>query len=167
MSNFIPLSGAAAVGLIEWIFLVLIWAIQIGAVLILAAFLTLIAQMTEEAIRKKKVKFRTRLLIVFVIICVILAAFALRPPVVCAEEYETRLTPEWRETVRSVSSGVYSWNVPLVPVCVRVTGIENFIIDGAMEYRVEFDVYYFCCGRMGMEYSTYDGFNIAEPLFLS
>ncbi len=151
----------------ELILRILAWAIQIGAVLLLAAFLALIVQVAEEAIRKKKVKFRLRLLIVFLVLCVILAGFALRPPVICEEKLEARLTPEWRETVRSVSSGVYSWNIPLVPVCVQITGIENFVIGSEMEHRVEFDVYYFCFGRLGMEYSTYDGFNVADPIFRS
>ena len=151
----------------EVILAALAWAIQIGAVLLFAAFLTLAVQMAEKALRKKKVKFRPRLLIVFLLLCVILVGFALRPPVVCSEELEARLQPEWRETVRSVSSGLYSWNVPLVPLCVRITGIEAFAIDGTMEHRVEFDVHYFCFGKLGMEYSTQDGFNIAKPIFQS
>ena len=163
MSSFLSIGGIV----VEKLFLVLIWGIQIGAILLLAAFLAWIVQLIEEAIRKKHVKFRPRLLIVFLLLCVILAGFALRPPVVFSEELEARLQPEWRETVRSVSSGLYSWNVPLVPVCVQITGIRDFVIDGAMEHCVEFDVYYFCFGRLGMEYSTYDGFNIATPIFRS
>lgn len=152
---------------LEVILAALAWAIQIGAVLLLAVFLAWIVQLIEESIRKKNVKFRPRLLIAFLLLCVILAGFALRPPVVCGEKLEARLEPEWRETVRSVSSGLYSWNVPLVPVCVQITGIRDFVIDGAMEHCVEFDVYYFCFGKLGMEYSTYDGFNLADPIFRS
>ena len=163
MSSFLSIGGI----IVEKLLLLLIWSVQIGAVLLLAAFLALLVQMAEEALRKKKVRFRPRLLIVFLLLCVILAGFALRPPVVSGEGLEERLEPEWRETVRSVSSGLYSWNVPLVPICVRITGVEAFAIDGASEHRVEFDVYYFCFGKLGMEYSTYDGFNIADPIFQS
>lgn len=153
--------------MIEFVFRIFIWAIQIGAVLLLAAFLAWIVQLIEEATRKKNVKFRPRLLIVFLLLCVILAGFALHPPIVCGEGLEESLEPEWRETVRSVSSGLYSWNVPLVPICVHITETEDFMVNGVAEYRIEFDVYYFCFGRLGMEYSTYDGFNIATPIFRS
>lgn len=131
------------------------------------AFLALLVQKAEEAIRTKKVKFLPRMLIVFLLLCVILAGFALRPPVTCGDGVCTDLTPDLRETVRSVSSGLYSWNVPLVPICVRITETEDFVVNGVTEHRVEFDVYYFCFGRLGMEYSTCDGFNIATPIFRS
>ena len=167
MSWFLRISGTVAFGFIEWLLLALIWAIQIGAVLILAAFLALLVQKAEEAIRTKKVKFLPRMLIVFLLLCVILAGFALRPPVTCGDGVCTDLTPDLRETVRSVSSGLYSWNVPLVPICVRITETEDFVVNGVTEHRVEFDVYYFCFGRLGMEYSTCDGFNIATPIFRS
>ena len=102
MSWFLRISGTVAFGFIEWLLLALIWAIQIGTVLILAAFLALLVQKAEEAIRTKKVKFLPRMLIVFLLLCVILAGFALRPPVTCGDGVCTDLTPDLRETVRIV-----------------------------------------------------------------
>ncbi len=146
--------------IIEWIIRVIAWAVQIGAVLLVAAIVTLlIVWGAEEVIRKKRGRFLPRFLIAALLICVILAALALNPPVICPERYEGYLTPERRAAVQSGASGVYSWNIPLVPIWIKVTGISNFVMDGKMEYRVEYTVHYFCLGSRRMEYSTYDGYN--------
>lgn len=152
----------------EVILTALAWAVQIGCTMLLAALLTAaFVWGTETLIRKRWGKFLPRFLIVLLLLCAVLIALAVRPPVVCAEHCRNDLTEEWRETVRSVSSGLYSWNVPLVPICVHITETEEFMVNGVAEYRIEFDVYYFCFGRLGMEYSTYEGFNIATPIFRS
>ena len=151
----------------EVIVAALAWAVQIGAVLLLAFLLGCLIHWGEQKLRRKALKRCPRFLIALLVVFLILAGFALRPPMVCEETLETRLQPEWRETIRSVSSGLYSRNIPLVPLCVHVTDIDSFVVEETMEYSISFDVYYFCAGRMGMEYSTYDGFNISDPLFKS
>lgn len=151
--------------IMEWGVRIIAWAAQIGAVLLIAAVLTaVIVWGAEEAIRKKRGRFWPRCLIVALFICVILASLALKPPIICPERYESYLTPERRAAVQSGASGLYSWNIPLVPICAKVTGINNFVADGQMEYNVEFTVYYFCLGSMKMEFSTYDGYN-SHPMF--
>lgn len=150
----------------EVIFVILAWAVQIGCILLLAALLTAVVVWGGELlIRKKRGRFLSRFLIAALLICAVLAAFAVSPPVVCAEHCRGDLTEEWKDAVRSVNTGLYSAKLPLIPLCVRVTDIEAFATNGGMEHRITFDVYYFCAGREGMEYSTRDGFNITKPLF--
>lgn len=145
---------------IEVIFIVAAWAIQIGAVLVLALVISLIGKSVEEVTRKRTVKLLPRTLIVFLLLCAVLAVFAVSPPVICAWD----IAPELLERVQSGANGLYSWKIPLVPVCVKVTGLENCVIDGKMEYMVKFSVYYFCVGKLQMECYTYDGYN-AYPMF--
>lgn len=141
------------------------WGIQIGCTLLVAWILGALAQGVEQAIRKKSVKLLPRVLVSFVLVCALLAALAWKPPVVCAERYEDNLTPEFHAAVQSVSSGLYSYRIPLVPVCVEVTKVRNFIIDEKMEYGVYFNIYYLYFGRIGMMYSTCDGYGLEDPLF--
>ncbi len=149
---------------VEIIFRIIAWAVQIGCVLLLAAILAGIGWAVEEAIRKKRGRFLPRFFVALLLICVLLAVFALNPPVICPERYESYLTPERREAVQGGGSGLYSWNIPLVPVCIEVTGVHNFVTEGEMEYSIEFIVYYFCFGSMKMSYSTYDGYS-ADSMF--
>ena len=149
----------------EVIFVILAWAVQGCIVLLIAFLLGCLIHWVEQKLRRKTLKRLPRCLIALLLVCLILAGFTLRPPVLCDEKLAERLQPEWQETVRSVSSGLYSRNIPLVPLCVHITDIDIFVVDGTMEYSIAFDVYYFCAGRVGMEYSTYDGFNISDPLF--
>ena len=151
----------------EVIFVILAWAVQIGIALLIAFLLGCLIHWAEQKFRRKTLKRLPRCLIALLLVCIILAGFTLRPPVLCEGKLAERLQPEWREEVRSVSSGLYSRNIPLVPLCVHITDVDNFVAEGAMEYSIAFDVYYFCAGRMGMEYSTRDGFNISDPIFRS
>ena len=150
--------------LIEVLVRILAWAVQIGGVLLLALLLGSAFHWAEQRFRRKKLKRFPRLLVALLLICVILTGLTLRPPVLCEASLEARIEPEWREAVRSVSSGLYSCNIPLVPVCVHISDLNNFIRDGEMEYIVEFEIWYFICGRHRMEYSTFDGFN-SWPMF--
>lgn len=150
--------------LLEIIFRILAWAVQIGAVLLIAFLLAAVEQGIEELLRKKKVKFRPRLLAAFLLLCVLLAVLAVNPPVLCPERYQDNLTPELRERVQSGGDGLYSWNIPLVPVCIEVTDWRNYVIDGEMEYMIDFSVWYFCFGRLEMQYATHDGYS-ASPMF--
>lgn len=150
--------------LIEILVRIFAWAIQLGGVFLLAFLLGSAFHWAEQKLRRKKLKRFPRFLIALLLICMILTGLALHPPILCEESLESRIKPEWREAVRSVSSGLYSYNVPLVPVCVHITDLNNFIVDGEMEYAVEFEIWYFICGRQRMEYSTFDGFN-SWPMF--
>lgn len=150
--------------LLDGVFRMIAWAVQIGAVLFIAFLLAAVEQGLEEFFRKKKVKFWPRLLAVFLLLCILLAVLAVNPPVICPECYQDNLTPELRERVRNGGDGLYSWNIPLVPVCIEITDWKNYVIDGKMEYVIEFSVYYFCFGRLEMQYATHDGYS-ASPMF--
>ena len=148
----------------ECILIALFWAIQIGIAVVIALILGAIIRGLEQALRKKKVRFLPRAAVALVLVCVILAAFALNPPVVCPDKYEGRFTEEQHQAVQSVSRGVYSWNIPLIPVCVEVTELKNFIMDGKMEHGVEFTIHYLWFGTVGMNYYSHDGYSVTKPL---
>ena len=148
----------------EWILSVIAWVIQIGAVLLIAAVIGLVAAVIEQKMIKRTAKRWLRVLAVFLLLCAILAALAVNPPVVCTEDMKTEMTDELHDKVQGGADGLYSWRIPLVPVCSKITGFESCTIDGRMEYIVKFSVYYFCFGIQSMEYSTRDGYN-AYPMF--
>lgn len=149
---------------IEIILIALFWAIQIGITVVIALIIGGMIQTVEQLIRKKKVKLLPRAAVATVLVCAVLTVFALNPPVTCPEKYEDRFTEELQGPVQSVSRGIYSPNVPLVPVWVEVTELKNFIIDGEMERGVEFTIHYLWFGTVGMNYLSHDGYSITKPL---
>lgn len=150
--------------IIEVLIRILAWAVQLGAVILVAVILTMAVRGAEGLIRKKRGKFPPRFLVMCVLLCAVLAALAIEPPVVCPDHCESDLTPERREAVQSGASGVYSWNIPLVPVYIKITDIHSFVSAEKTECRVDYTVYYFCLGSQRMEYSTCDGYN-SYPMF--
>ena len=148
----------------EIVLIALCWAIQIGITVVIALVIGGIVQGIEQLIRKKKVKLLPRAAVALVLVCAVLAAFALNPPVTYPEKYEGRLTEELQGPVKSVSRGIYSRNIPLIPVWVEVTELHNFIVDGKMERRVDFTIHYLWFGSVEMNYSSYDGYSCTRPL---
>ena len=130
----------------------LAWLIQIGTVMLVATVLTVVLVWgAETVIRKKRGKFLPRFLIVLLVVCVLLTVSAMKPMVLCEED----LTPEQEEIVQGNAAGLYSWSIPLVPICIRVNQITN----QGPEYRMEYEIQYFCVGTYRMEYSSVDGYN--------
>lgn len=58
--------------------------------------------------------------------------------------------------IESQAQGIYSRNVPLVPVCVTVQPLEA--------QCVYYTIRYFPFGRVEMSYTPSDGYNIEKPL---
>lgn len=148
----------------ELILSMIAWAIQIGAVLVIATVIGFVAVAVEQTLYKRSVKRWPRTLAVFLLLCAMLAALAVNPPVVCTGDLKMEMTDELHDKVRGGADGLYSWRIPLVPVCAEITGLESCTIEGRIEHIVKFSVYYFCFGVQRMEYSTYDGYN-AYPMF--
>ena len=150
--------------IIEFILIALCWGVQMGITAVIALAIGGIVQGIEQRIRRKKVKLLPRAAVAMVLVCAVLAAFALNPPVTYPEKYEGRFTEELEGPVKSVSRGIYSPNVPLVPVWVEVTELHNFVVGGTMERSVDFTVHYLWFGAVEMNYSTYDGYSCNKPL---
>lgn len=141
------------------------WTVQIAAVLLVAFIVAAAVKIVEETIRKRRAKWFPRVLAAFLLLCVILAALSASPFVICSKNVEEeRLTDYLRDSVRSGAAGVYSWKLPLVPVCAEITSMESCLMAGRTEYTLEFSVHYFCFGIYRMEFSTLDGYN-AYPMF--
>lgn len=151
--------------LLELLLRILAWAVQIGAVLLIAAIFTAVVVWgVEEMIRKKRGKFLPRFLIVAILVCVLLGVLAMNPMILYTDGTRGSMSPELVEAVQSGASGIYSWNIPLVPLFVRVNHVSFFRIDGNVECKIEYAVHYFCFGKLNMEYSTLDGYN-SYPMF--
>lgn len=144
---------------------VLFWAIQIGITAGIALLLGWLLKKAESFIRRKPGRLLPWTLCSFAVLCAVLAALALNPPVVCPDEYKDDLTPEIHEAVQSVSTGLYSKRLPLVPACARITGIEQYNKEGKPEYTVYFDIHYLYFGRQGMSWSSVDGYNMEKQLY--
>ena len=144
---------------------ILFWGVQIGVTAGIALLLGWLLKKAEGALRRKPGHLFPWTLCTFAVLCAVLAALALNPPVVCPEEYEDDLTPEIHEAVQSVSRGLYSKRLPLVPACARIAGIEQYEKDGEPGYTVYFDIHYLYFGRQGMSWSSADGYNMEKQLF--
>lgn len=144
---------------------VLFWVIQVGITAGIALLLGWLLKMAEGALRRKPGHLLPWTLCVFAVLCAVLGSLALNPPVACPDEYNDDMTPEIHEAVQSVSRGLYSARLPLVPACACITGIEQYDKDGEPENTVYFDIHYLYFGRQGMSWSSVDGYNMEKQLF--
>ena len=149
---------------IETVLIVFCWGIQIGITVAIALLLGWLLKKAESAVRRKPGHLLPWTVCTFAVLCAVLAALALNPPVVCPDEYEDNLTPEIREAVQSVSRGIYSRNIPLVPAYVEITKIQEWQIDNETVPDVYFVVHYLYSGRVGMSFMPGEGYNIEKPL---
>lgn len=140
------------------------WIIQVGITILIALFIGWFLKKLEGALRRKPGHLLPWTLSAFAVLCAVLAALALNPPVVCPDEYENDLTPEAHTAVQSVSQGIYSNSIPLVPAYVEITGITEFEKDGETKQHVYFDINYLYFGQVGMSWSTEGIYNIEKHL---
>jgi len=150
---------------IEVVLILFFWAVQIGITVGTALLLGWLLKKAEGALRRKPGHLLPWTLCVFAVLCAVLAALALNPPVVCPDEYEENLTPEIHSAVQSVSRGIYSDNIPLVPAYAKIASITEFEKDGQTEQIVYFDINYLYFGRVGMSWSSVDAYNMEKQLF--
>ena len=144
---------------------VLFWVVQVGITAGIALLLGWILKKLEGALRRKPGHLLPWTISVFAVLCAVLAALALNPPVVCPDEYKDDLTPEIHEAVQSVSRGIYSDNIPLVPACACITEIAKQEQGSETEYSVSFDIKYLYFGQRGMFWSSVDGYDQVKQLF--
>ena len=82
----------------------------------------------------------------------VLSVLAENPVISC----KTDLPEGYLEAIESQARGVYAKALPLVPVYVSV---DRFSAD-----KVNYTIYYFPFGTVGMSYTEGDGYNIEKPL---
>ena len=141
----------------------LFWAVQIGITVAIAFVIGGIVRAIEQTVRRKEAKLLPRVLVILVLICSILTALTLNPPVVCAEEHREAVGEELVQSVQSVSRGLYSANIPLVPAWVRITEVDGYTLNGRRGW--EATIHYLWFGTVELEYDSLDGYNITKPLF--
>lgn len=98
---------------------------------------------------KKKIGISIVIAVVFI---VLLCAFPRNPVVSCNIE----IPQGYMEAVENQAEGLYSKQLPLIPVYVR--------IDRYADETLYYTIYYFPLGSVGMSYSEGDGYNIEKPL---
>lgn len=86
--------------------------------------------------------FFPRFFIALALLCSLLAGLTVHPPVVCPKEFRDGFTPELHTAVRSVSRGLYSVDLPLVPAFAAVTDIKEFETGEATKYEISFAIQY-------------------------
>lgn len=150
---------------IEIVLIVFCWAVQIGITAGIALLFGWLLKQLEGVLRRKPGRLLPWTVCSFAVLCAVLAALALNPSVVCPEEYEDDLTPEIHEAVQSVSRGIYSDRLPLVPATVRIKEISVYEETGKKEYEVYFDILYLYFGKQEMFWSSVHGYNIEKQLF--
>ena len=90
--------------------------------------------------------------VIVVALLVMLGIFASNPIVSCKIE----IPGDYLEAIESQSRGLYSRQLPLVPV---YTSVDRYA-DGVVHYTI----HYFPFGTVGMSYKEGDGYNIEKPL---
>lgn len=146
----------------------LLWGFQIGVTMLLAALLARLVWNVEKAIGRKRPRFFPRFFIALALLCSLLAGLAVHPPVICPKELQNEFAPEFDPAVRSVSRGLYSSDLPLIPAFVKITDIQKTQAEGTVKCEVFFTIQYLYFGQVGMSYTTLDGhsslYNIEKPL---
>lgn len=141
---------------IETVLIILAWCVQLGITAALALLSGALLSTAERRIRRRKVRLFPRFFALLLILCTVLAFLAVKPPVLCPEEYQDDLTEEMQSAVQSQSRGLYSAALPLVPVYAKITDISG----GRVYYRVQ----YLYFGHTEMSYSLTDGYNCEKSL---
>ena len=91
-------------------------------------------------------------MVVVFTVMLLLGILAHRPVILRGPE----LPEAYQDAVQDQARGLYSQRLPLVPVFVNVESIQ--------EQTVQYTVYYFPFGSVGMSYHPADGYNIEKPL---
>ena len=95
---------------------------------------------------------KTATIIIAIVLLMILTFFTMNPLFFCdidiPENYET--------AIRGQAKGLYSRTLPLIPVYITVDQYSAGI--------VEYTIYYFPFGTVGMSYREWDSYNIEKPL---
>ena len=147
----------------ELVLRIFCWTVQIGITVGIALLFGWLLKQLEGFLRHKPGRLLPWTICMFAVLCAVLAALALNPPVVCPAEYKDDLTPGTHDAVQSVSRGIYSENIPLVPAVVYITEIRENTVDGETVQAVYFNINYLYFGQVGMSYS-WDGYNLEKPL---
>ena len=153
---------------VELFLVVIVWGCQIAATLLFALLLAGLGWTVEQAVRRKRPRFFPRFFIALALLCPLLAGLTVYPPVICPKELQNEFAPEFDLAVRSVSRGLYSSDLPLIPAFVKITDIQKTQAEGTVKYEVFFTIQYLYFGQVGMSYTTHDGhnslYNIEKPL---
>ena len=95
---------------------------------------------------------KTAIGIIAVLLLMILCFFTMHPLFFC----DMDIPEDYASAIRSQAKGLYSRTLPLVPVYITVDRYSAGI--------VEYTIYYFPFGTVGMSYREWDGYNIEKPL---
>ena len=90
--------------------------------------------------------------IVAIALMLILCFLTMNPLFFC----DMDIPEDYASAIRSQAKGLYSRTLPLVPVYITV--------DRYSAGSVEYTIYYFPFGTVGMSYREWDGYNIEKPL---
>lgn len=144
---------------VELFLVVIVWGCQIAATLLFALLLAGLGWTVEQAVRRKRPRVFPRFFIALALLCSLLAGLTVYPPVICPKELQSEFAPEFDLAVRSVSRGLYSSDLPLVPAFVKITDIQKTQAEGTVKCEVFFTIQYLYFGQVGMSYTTHDGHN--------
>ncbi len=102
-------------------------------------------------------KLRIALAVIFLVLEGAGAAFLTYNPIVSVPQpYEAYVTEDVREDIAGYNRGLYSSNIPVFPVCVRVTYADETELRTVTQYLF--------FGSVGMRI-TQDGPSIESPMF--
>ena len=101
------------------------------------------------------------LVLILVILCVVLAYVCENPIVICPDEYNDIVTYEQIQNIQSIASGVYSKNLPLIPVRVKIENVQW--TEMFNEYEIKFRIDYLFFGNIKMVTGG-DGASVVKPL---
>ena len=98
-------------------------------------------------------KKKSTIIVSIVTIIILTLSYFSSNPII---SYKTDVSDNYSNAIENQSRGVYSHQLPLVPVWVSVNGIS--------ENTVYYTIYYFPFGSVDMSFTEDDGYNIEKPL---
>ena len=114
--------------IMTWLLRIGCYGIQIGGIVLLAGALAYVLS------RKKKRLFVLLLAAFLAAECVGAVYLSQKPIITVPEEYRQYVTEADRENIRSFNSGVYSANIPVFPVHIRVLSATETEITVRTQY---------------------------------
>ena len=147
----------------EVILTILAHIFQIACTCAVAAVIWIIIVGTLKLL-KVKIGKCTRiicLVLILTILCAVLAYVCENPVVICPDEYTDIVTDEQIQNIQSISSGVYSKKLPLIPVRVKIENVQW--AEMFNEYEIKFRIDYLFFGNIKMVAGV-DGISVVKPL---
>lgn len=135
---------------IEFLFTVLIYILQIGTIMLAALLIVyVLAKVAQWSGSKNRWNYKMIYIGIVAVLSTAVIWWMYHPPILTNATIDNQISNTELEKVVQGEYGLYSLQLPLYPLYIRVTSVEEDVI--------KYTVQYFPSGREDVEYSPGDG----------